>query len=118
MTGQLIMTVVLSVSLKQLWNLFNVMQVLAYSREFTQWPAMVDKVIEYIIDALYLEKVNNAIMDFGKSTFEIAKGTTKDEFLLENGIMYDSVAKSLGVFAISILIILLIFLIYLISKRF
>ena len=38
--------------------------------------------------------------------------------MLENGIMYDSVAKSLGVFALSIAIILLIFLIYLISKRF
>ena len=50
-----------------MWNLFNVMQVMAYSREFTQWPAMVEKVIEYIIDALYLEKLNNAIMDFGKS---------------------------------------------------
>ena len=42
MTGQLIMTLVLSVSLKQMWNLFNVMQVLAYTRNFTQWPALVE----------------------------------------------------------------------------
>ena len=35
MTGQLVMTIVLAVSLKQLWNLLNVMQVLAITREFT-----------------------------------------------------------------------------------
>ena len=44
---------------------------------------MVEKVIEYIIDAIYLEKVNNAIMDFGKSEFEVANGSIKDEFLSE-----------------------------------
>ena len=32
---QLFLTLVLSVSLKQMWNLLNVMQVLAYSRNFT-----------------------------------------------------------------------------------
>ena len=32
MTGQIIMTLVLSVSLKQMWNLFNVMQIVAYTR--------------------------------------------------------------------------------------
>lgn len=68
------MTIVLSVSLKQLWNLFNVMQVLAVSREFTQWPAKVEEVIKYIIEAIYLKEVNNAIMDFGKTQFEVAKG--------------------------------------------
>ena len=43
------------------------------------WPALVDSVITYIIDAIYLEKVNNAIMDFGKTEFAVAKDTTKNE---------------------------------------
>ena len=43
------------------------------------WPALVESVITYIIDAIYLEKVNNAIMDWGKSEFEVAKSTTKNE---------------------------------------
>ena len=35
-------TLILAVSLKAMWNMFNVMQVLAYLREFTPWPAIVD----------------------------------------------------------------------------
>ena len=49
------MTIVLSVSLKQLWNLLNVMQVLAVTREFTQWPATIEEIIKYLYEALYLE---------------------------------------------------------------
>lgn len=116
-TGQLFVAIVLSVSLKQLWNLFNVMQVLAYSREFTQWPAMVQEVIKYIIEALYLKEVNNSIMSYGQSQFEIAKGSTKDEFLLKQGIEDSSLMKSLGVFAVSIALILCILLVYLLIKK-
>ena len=55
MTGQLMITILLSVSLKQLWNLLNVMQVLAVTREFTQWPATIEEIIKYLYEALYLE---------------------------------------------------------------
>lgn len=91
---------------------------MAYTRGFTQWPAMVESVITYIIDAIYLETVNNAIMEFGMTEFEVAKATTKDEFKREQGIMDDDLLKSLGVFAISIFIILLVMLCYLLIKRF
>ena len=56
------------------------MQVLAYTRGFVQWPAMVDSVVTYIIDAIYLETVNKEIMEFGMTEFEVAKSSTKDEF--------------------------------------
>ena len=69
MTGQLILTLVLSVSLKQMWNLLNVMQVLAYARNFIVWPCMVEMIIKYIIEAIYLNQVNSAIMDYGKTQF-------------------------------------------------
>lgn len=55
MTGQLIMTLVLSVSLKSMWNLLNVMQVLAYLRSFTSWPALIELITKNIIEAIYLK---------------------------------------------------------------
>ena len=67
MTSQLILTLVLSVSLKQMWNLFTVMQVLSYMRNFCMWPALLQEVITYIIEAVYLNQLNEAIMNFGKS---------------------------------------------------
>ena len=54
MTGQLITTIVLSVSLKSMWNLLNVMQVLAYVRNFTVWPAFIEMIIKNIVEAIYL----------------------------------------------------------------
>lgn len=80
MSSQLIVTLVLSASLKQMWNLFCVMQVLAYAQNFIMWPAVANMVITQIIDALYLKKVNEAIMNYGLTNYEAAKSATKDEF--------------------------------------
>ena len=37
---QIVVTLVLAASLKSMWNLMNVIQVLAYVRFFTGWPAL------------------------------------------------------------------------------
>ena len=69
----MIATLALSVSLKQMWNLFNVIQVLSYFKQFSVWPALVDSIITYIIDALYLKELNETIMNIGQSEFEQVK---------------------------------------------
>ena len=42
--GHLIMTLILSVSLKQMWNLLSVMQVLAFMKNFTILPIKMETV--------------------------------------------------------------------------
>ena len=69
----MIATLALSVSLKQMWNLFNVIQVLNYFRSFSVWPALIDNIITYIIDAIYLKELNKTIMNIGQSEFEQVK---------------------------------------------
>ena len=113
MTSQLIITLVLSVSLKQMWNLFCVMQVLAYAQNFIMWPAVAQMVITQIIDAIYLKKVNDMIMEFGMSKYEAAKSATKDKFKLEQGIADDSLMKALGVFFIGIIGVAFVLALYL-----
>ena len=44
---------------------------------------MVSKLLTVLIDAIYLEVITNAVMDFGKSKFEVAETVTKDEYLRE-----------------------------------
>ena len=39
------MTLLLALSLKSMWNLLNVMQVVTYMRYFAAWPAVVDKML-------------------------------------------------------------------------
>ena len=57
-------------------------------------------------------------MDYGKTQFVVAKDKTKNEFLLNQGIEDNSLMKSLGIFAVSVGLILLIVLIYFLIKRF
>ena len=43
--SNIVMTLILAISLKSMWNLLNVIQVLAYMRFFAPWPALIDKVL-------------------------------------------------------------------------
>ena len=63
------MTIFLVLSLKAMWNLLNVMQVLAYMRYFTPWPALVDQILAQIIDAITLGPYIKPILDYGKTQF-------------------------------------------------
>ena len=65
------------------------------------------------MEALYLTKFNNAIIDLGMTQFEKAKSSTKNEYLRGQGIEDDSIMKSLGIIAFSLAILIFIFPIYL-----
>ena len=62
------------------------MQVLTYIRNFTPWPALVDQAMMYLIEAIYLDQLTSALIDFSKTEFEKAKEITKDEYLRTQGI--------------------------------
>jgi len=66
---QLIVTFVLAISLKSMWNLMNVIQVLSYMRFFTDWPVEMIEILMYMDDAITLKPLTDPIFDFGKSNF-------------------------------------------------
>ena len=51
-----------------MWNLMNVIQVVAYLRFMVSWPANADMMLEYLDDAITLKKVSDFAvnMAFGK----------------------------------------------------
>ena len=51
---QLTITILLALSLKSMWNLMNVIQVVAYIRFFSGWPAIMLEVFKYLDDAVTL----------------------------------------------------------------
>ena len=99
-----------------MWNLLNVVQVLTYTRNFTPWPALTDQVHMYLVEAIYLEQISSAVMEFGQTKFEQAQEMTKDEYVRELGIDSKSLAKNLGIIAISLALIVLIVILYLVCK--
>ena len=56
---------ILALSLKSMWNLMNVIQVLSYVRFFSGWPALMLEVFKYMDNAITLKPVSDPIFDYG-----------------------------------------------------
>ena len=107
---------VLALSLKSMWNLMNVIQVLAYVRFFSGWPAMMMEVFKYMDDAITLKPVSDPIFEYGQSQFEKANATLTDEGMKNMGVQDSTLIKSLGLFFVVILVLLFFVLIYFVVK--
>jgi len=79
--GNIVLTLFFALSLKTMWYLLSVMQVIVLLRSFTAWPAIVDSVIGQVLDAITLDPIVEPIIDYGKSKFELADDITDDEYL-------------------------------------
>ena len=73
--SQLLLTLLLSVSLKQMWILLSVMQVLAFLRYFTDWEVTVSLVLAQIEESIYLTKFSKKLLDQGRTEFDLASST-------------------------------------------
>ena len=51
-----LVAIVLSVSMKQLWNLLNVIQIVAYLRIAVDWSANADMMMDYLEEAVTMRK--------------------------------------------------------------
>ena len=72
MAAQVGLTLVVALSLKSMWNLMNVVQVLAYVRFFTGWPAFMLEIFQYMDDAITLKPVSDPLFEYGQTKFEKA----------------------------------------------
>ena len=48
-----------------MWNLMNVVQVLAYIRFFSGWPAVMLEIFQYMDDAVTLKPVSDPVFEYG-----------------------------------------------------
>ena len=99
-----------------MWNLMNVVQVLAYMRYYADWPAMMLLIYEYMDNAITLKPISNPIMEWGQSKYQIANKTLSDEGLRDMGVQDTSLFKSLGVFLFVLLLMGCVLIVYGIAK--
>ena len=71
--AEIIVLLLLGISLKSLWNLLNVIQVLSYMRFYTNWPIFMREIFVYIDNTITLKPLIDPIFELGKDNFEIAK---------------------------------------------
>lgn len=105
--AQIVLTLLLSVSLKSMWNLYNVCQILAYIRLFTNWPALMDSVFLYLDNAITLKPISDAFFDYGQTEYERVESTLNDEKMKAMGIQDIALSKNLGVYGIVFLTLVL-----------
>ena len=105
-----------ALSLKSMWNLMNVIQVLAYLRFFTSWPALMMEVLTHLDNAITLKPVTDPIFEYGLTQFEKANATLSDEFMKNTGVQDSKMTQSLGIFALIFLLLLVLLGIYFLTK--
>lgn len=63
--SSLLIAVLISLSLKVMWNIMNVMQVLAYTRLFSLWPANIKQVMDAIQLAITMDVFYARLTNWG-----------------------------------------------------
>ena len=56
---EIAITLVIAASLKSMWNLLNVAQVLAYMRFYVNWPAFMNEIFMWIDNAITMKPVTD-----------------------------------------------------------
>ena len=65
--AQIIITLIIAASLKSIWNLLNVCQVLAYMRFYARWPAFMELLLLWMDNSITLKPLSDSVFDYGKS---------------------------------------------------
>lgn len=86
------------------------MQLVVLLRYYTSWPAIVDSIIQEVLDAITLDPIVEPIIDFGKSAFELARDENDDEYLREQGVERQSILRDMGIFYIILILTAIFFL--------
>ena len=94
----------------------HTMQLMAYLRLMTNWPANSALMLESMYNAITLDDLVNSVYDSVLDPFKSLVDSDDEESeltkLRENGLSYDNLMMSLGIFGISLAVICLIMLFY------
>ena len=113
-------TICLAVSLKTMWNLMHVMQVMAYMRLLVEWPANANMLLQSMYNAITLENViNDLYRNFIESLNDnvFVEEQSEEDFRLEQkDIFSKNLALSFGIFGFVLMVLILVLIVYYFTK--
>ena len=107
--GNLVISLALTVSLKAMWNLQNVFQIVSYLRIISNNPANLQLILVSIYDSITLRPIMQPMLQYGQNKFETAKEQVAQDNLEKIGIENQSLFWSLGIFAVVLILLGLLF---------
>ena len=114
--SQIVISVTMAASLKAVWNLMNVMQIVTYLKNVPNNPANVELVLKAVHNAITLEQLRDMAYEWQMDSFERATQRVSNEELNSVGITNVSLFWSLGSFALAFVLLLILFGIYYLAK--
>ena len=108
--------ILISISLKSTWNIMNVMQVVAYTRLYSNWPANIKTVMDNVQLAITMDIFFDRMMNFGKDQYEIAAAKMSNEELTRVGVSDPRLYRSLSIFALIFTFLALMMLVYFLCR--
>ena len=70
MIFQVVTTLLMAASLKSMWNLLDVAQVIVYIRLITTWPPNGTAMLDLMEDGITMRKITKPVLEWGKSSFK------------------------------------------------
>ena len=67
---QLLISFSIKIPLGMMWNLLNIMQVVAYMRLFANWTSNVKRPLEHVWEAITMTKTSAELKNMFKSKYE------------------------------------------------
>ena len=113
---QIIICIILSASLKSMWNFLNVVQVLVYLQFFAMWSGTMEFIFRQMDNAITLKPIIDPMYELGASKFEVINASLSDEGLQNSGVQDAKLAKQLGIFALIFIVILIGILVWFLIK--
>ena len=115
---QLLISFSIKIPLGMMWNLLNIMQVVAYLRLFANWTSNVKRPLDYIWEAITMTKTTAELTSMFKSKYEKVQENISSKSAQLAGIENASLFKSLGIFGIAFFALCILVVVYLVIKRF
>ena len=109
-------TICLAVSLKAMWNLMHVMQVMAFLRLLIDMPANSNMMLQSMHNAITLDNVMNSLYESVMPEFSDPEEEEYKEELKDSDIPYENIYLSLGIFGLVFVILLLAVCVYFLLK--
>ena len=109
-------TICLAVSLKAMWNLMHVMQVMAFLRLLVDMPANSNMMLQSMHNAITLEEVMNSVYESVVPEFSDPEEEEYREELKDSDIPYENIYLSLGIFGVVFVLLLFAVCVYYLLK--
>ena len=108
----------MAATLKYVWSLNHVIQLMSYYRHFTNWSANCAMIMVYMHNSVTLENVNDEVKGYFKDKLAIVKESVESQEHKEKGLSSNNFFESFAIYGLILAILVVLLLVYLLIKLF